>query len=228
LARPPQSGVDRGGWFSLWRFAMKTRHFLAWLALVGVAILGVVGLERRHQDRALAQLRNEVAAVAKTADPDAPRANPSGAKYAAFLAMAAVATAQGGKDAGVIRPPAPMSPERQAAEAHERFEEAYAHDPPDPAWSARARTIADSKLPSLLPSGSVVRSFDCHSEICRLETGHKDYDSYMKFIHQAFLTPADALWNAATYSTPVHDNPEDGLMVTYIAREGHTLPSVVQ
>jgi hypothetical protein len=59
--------------------------------------------------------------------------------------------------------------------------------------------------------------------MCRLETAHKDHDRYMKFIETAFLSPENQLWNAATYSTPLNANPADGLMVTYIAREGGSL-----
>jgi hypothetical protein len=209
---------------------MKIPQMLVVLGIAGVAALAIVMFERRHQDHALAELRQEVTALAAADDHGGIRGpTPANDKVAAYLAMAAVATASG-RDAGGTTPAAKkeVTPERQAAETHERLEAAYAQDPPDAAWAARARAIADRRLPGLLPEGSVMRSFECHSAICRLETGHKDFDSYMKFIHNAFLNSSEAMWNGATYSTPVHDDPSEGLIVTYIAREGHELPRMAE
>jgi hypothetical protein len=117
----------------------------------------------------------------------------------------------------------PLSTAEQNREAQQRLEARFLHAAADPEWAARAKTIVGQKLPSLLPEGSTIRSFECRASMCRLETAHKDHGQYMKFIRAAFLTPEDQLWNAPTYSTPLNGNPADGLMVTYIAREGGSL-----
>jgi hypothetical protein len=63
--------------------------------------------------------------------------------------------------------------------------------------------------------------------ICRLETGHKDRASYVKFIRTAFIQSSKLLWNGASFSASLNDDPHEGLMVTYIAREGVPLPHVM-
>jgi hypothetical protein len=90
------------------------------------------------------------------------------------------------------------------------------------------KEIAEAKLPTLLPTGSSVTSFECRSSICRLETAHKDHADYVKFAHAAFMSPTVQLWNAATYTTPLNDDPADGAMVTYLSREGQALPQIVE
>jgi hypothetical protein len=40
------------------------------------------------------------------------------------------------------------------------------------------------------------------------------------------MNASASLWNGGTYSTPLTDDAHDGLMVTYIAREGQGLPDV--
>jgi hypothetical protein len=208
---------------------MKThRMFVFAIIVASVAVLVVVARDRRRQERAIADLKQEVTALGSPGDHDSARPSPSDGKLAAYLAMAAVASAKGpgARAAPPAAPPKQISVEQQTIEARERYETAFTHDVPDPTWSLEARRIAERKLPALLPEGSVVRAFDCHAALCRLETSHRDMDSYMKFIHSAFLNSSQAMWNGATYSTPLHDDLNDGFMVTYIAREGSALPQV--
>jgi hypothetical protein len=112
------------------------------------------------------------------------------------------------------------------AEVHRRYERAFDQEAPDPTWAQRAKAIADAKLPALLPEGSAVRSFECRSTLCRLETSHRDVPSYFQFAKSVFVDSGAQLWNAPTYSAPLNDNVSEGLMVSYIAREGHALPRV--
>lgn len=122
---------------------------------------------------------------------------------------------------GVRKEPLPPSEVRQ------RFEMAFANSPADPQWSARAKRIAAEKLRSLLPEGSAVRSFECRTSMCRLETSHAGRQGYLKFAQAAFMGPSTGLWNAPAFSTPLRDpSARDGLMVSFIAREGGTLPDL--
>jgi hypothetical protein len=106
------------------------------------------------------------------------------------------------------------------------YQSAFAHEVPDAAWANDAKRIADGKLPGLLPKGSEVRSFECHSTLCRLETNHRDVASYHLFVRNAFMNTDGHLWNAPTFSGPLDDKLSDShaVMVSYIAREGHALP----
>ena len=205
---------------------IQQAFMFAGIAVVATALV-LIARDRRRQERAIADLRQDVTALASTGEIGSTRASSGGDKLAAYMAMAAVATAKERETEKTPPLAKQLTPEQQVIEARERYEAAYTHDPPDPVWAAQAREIADRKLPGLLPEGSRVRAFDCRAELCRLETSHKDMDSYMAFIHSAFLNTAQAMWKAGTYSTPLHNDLHDGFMVTYIAREGHDLPHVV-
>jgi hypothetical protein len=130
------------------------------------------------------------------------------------------------EDPGGTQAAAPELPAMRIARIHEQYEAAFVSDHGDAQWETGAKRLAMEKLPSLLPEGSTVRSFECRATMCRLETHHRDHESYWGFIKAAFMDQTGQLWNGATYSTPLKDNPDDGLMVTYIAREGQPLPQV--
>jgi hypothetical protein len=198
--------------------------------VVGVAAAGaVVFLMYSKQQEEVADLRRQVEQLGEQV-----RDQPEGTdqvRYVGYPVPTPATLGQrdpgSGADGGAGNAPAPPSPppsaEQQMKEAHQRYETKFARAAVDAEWAARAKKIADQKLPPLLPEGSTIRSFDCRASLCRLETAHKDHERYMKFIEAAFLRPDGQLWNGATYSTPLNDDPQDGFMVTYIAREGASL-----
>jgi hypothetical protein len=186
---------------------------------------------RREHDQALADLRRKIA----TLQPDRQQARddirwtPSGTEQLDTPSARLVP-----KVAETIHPPAGVqkvaqrTPEEQRAEVHLQYEAAYVEDGSDPQWANASQQKVRDKLPSLLPNGSTIRSFECHATMCRLETAHKGSENYWQFIRTAFLDPEGRLWNAPTYSTPLNDDPEDGMMVTFIAREGQVLPQFAE
>jgi len=210
---------------------MKKRHGFGLMVVMGTAIAILVLHERARQDRALSKLRGEVTALADESSRDlTARAVPLAMNYLAHAASGAANVRPPQVDEGASAPAArspEAAPALQAAELHHRLETAFAKEHLDPAWTTRAKQIADEKLPALLPPGSVIRSLECRAAFCRLETAHKDFEAYWTFVKKAFLSESPALWNAMTYSMPLNDDPSEGLMVTYIAREGQGLPAVV-
>ena len=123
--------------------------------------------------------------------------------------------------------PAPVIKKRlPAPELRRRFEKLFVGDAPADAWANRASQLVREKLPAMLPAGSEVRSFDCRSSVCRLVTANKGRAGSLQFLETVGVNLSARLWNAAAFSAPLNDDPEDGLMVTYIAREGEGLPDL--
>jgi hypothetical protein len=119
------------------------------------------------------------------------------------------------------------TPQEQMAYLHDYYETAFIEDHADPEWAHEAKRMMDEKLPTLLPEGSTLHSFQCRASVCRLETHHRDPHSYMTFLTAAF-GPMHPLWNAGVYSAPLTGNLEDGLMVSYIARQEQSLPQALE
>jgi hypothetical protein len=207
------------------------------LTLVGMAFVVAaftkVTLDKRRQDRDLAELRRQVADLS-TAGADADQ---HGRPIYQFITAP---HSQKAEDPSAVRPPtqradaaiAKTSPEEEATRKmiamHERFEDLFGRDHQDAEWAHRAQAIIDQKLSALLPEGSRLRSFECHASMCRLETSHKSRDSYWDFIERAMNNSSTRLWNAETYSTPLNDDLSDGLLVSYIAREDLSFPKYEQ
>ena len=206
---------------------MRPRAIRSAFVLFGIVLISVI-FQMRHQATQIAQLKNQLAA-GEAAHTVAPRSGSIGAILPGHFISPGNATEApaAANDVGTVIPsPALKNREIGTAELRERYEATFARDKQDTEWALRAKNILEAKLPSLLPAGSSVRSFECRASICRLETAHQNLDSYTQFIHVAFLGSSRQLWNSATYSTPLNGDPKDGLLVTYISREGQPLPEV--
>jgi hypothetical protein len=215
---------------------VKTRVIFAVGGIVLVGASGVAIRGQRQQQRALATLEKKMAALEAAGSEPREVAASQGASLAAVLGtqarQAAPPAAERGSPSAVAfhesaANPAAKRPFPAPAEFHRQYEDAFVRDPPDLEWAVRAKRLAEEKLPPLLPLGSSMRSFECHRSLCRLETAHTGRETYIAFVQAAFLDPAGHLWDGPTSSMPLNDNPDDGQMVTYIAREGQTFPEVV-
>jgi hypothetical protein len=115
---------------------------------------------------------------------------------------------------------------KTAADYRRNYEAVFARETTDIGWAKAAEKMARAKLPKLLPNGSTIRSVECHSTLCRLETAHRNKENYFLFGQNAFMSEEGRLWNAATFSSPLDDRLSDPVMISYIAREGHELPRI--
>jgi hypothetical protein len=122
--------------------------------------------------------------------------------------------------------PAAMAPE----ELRVQLDHAFQDEAVDETWTVQAAATARTRMAAVLPETSRLRSIECRASMCRLETAHKDPESYGKFLVGAFHDPATRLWNAGGFSTPLADRDEEGRVVTvaFLAREGEALPQVGQ
>ena len=101
----------------------------------------------------------------------------------------------------------------------------FAEDRADAASAPDATRKASSRVTAVLAPTSGLRSVDCRTSLCRIETTHADFESYRQFVQNAVLNPDTQVWNAGFFSSPPSTNERGELVTTlYIAREGESLP----
>lgn len=114
-------------------------------------------------------------------------------------------------------PPAPEAREIVAAV------EAYlVAEPVDPAWSRAAESDAESALRGEAMRGSAFLRADCRSTLCRVEVTHESDEARDRFVDVVPRTEPFHHGGFA-YQVPDENGPRT---VFFVAREGHTLPSV--
>lgn len=141
--------------------------------------------------------------------------------YAAARAVPALAQqateAQAASPANHVEapPPAPTNDDYFAY-----VETEFANAPVDAKWDP-ARELG-MKLRQVMPPGSAVTSLACRASMCRLETSHRDLDSYRAFTN-GFLPTAgsEPLW-AGPAAFRISSEPSEGrdiVAVAFLGRE---------
>jgi hypothetical protein len=116
----------------------------------------------------------------------------------------------------------------QPAKLRERLDSTFHAEPFDSGWAGGAQRLAAERLRETLPEGSEVRSVECRSSLCRIETSHTDGPHYQEFVRKAFLNPDTKLWNGGLFSTRLDDASQaEGrtVVVAYLARDGQGIPA---
>jgi hypothetical protein len=107
------------------------------------------------------------------------------------------------------------------------LESAFAEEAADPGWSSEAERTVQQKLLRVTPRASDVRSIECRSSMCRIETTHRDAGDYERFVLSAFKDPESQVWNGNAFSTSLRLDDRGGVVsVSYLAREGEVLLSL--
>jgi len=140
-------------------------------------------------------------------------------------------------DAIVEPPPAkarqPAQPKRgqtmieDFAPIHDALEAAFAQELHEGAWSIDAQRTAEASLSATLPPRTAIKSIDCHSTLCRIETIHDGYQDAKVFVSH-LVEPGQRPWNGAFYTGPIARDSGTGVVtfVTYLAREGAAMPTI--
>jgi hypothetical protein len=130
--------------------------------------------------------------------------------------------------AALRQAPALESAERpliEPAEARDQLESAFLEEGTDPGWARQAERTVQEKLRGSMPDASAVRSIECRSSICRIETAHQDPGAYGQFVDSVFKSPETQIWNSSSFSTPLRSDDRGGMViVSYLAREGEAHP----
>jgi hypothetical protein len=115
-----------------------------------------------------------------------------------------------------------------AVAMRDRYKEVFESESRDAAWADSAQRFVADRLKTTVAAGSTVESVECRASMCRIETVHSDRSSYDHFVRSAFMNPSTSLWNAPEFSTLSEGRSEGGPyhVVSYLAREGRTLPSL--
>jgi len=125
-----------------------------------------------------------------------------------------------------VRPTPTETPVEQFAHVHDALERTFGSEPSDGAWAMEARRAVESKLADL-PVASRIRSIDCRSTLCRVETVH-DGPADAQALALRFSSPAQRPWNGGFYAGPTDEDARSGAVtvVTYLVREGTPLPEL--
>lgn len=168
-------------------------------------------------ERELQQTRAELARVARAAVRSPARAHPAAASDDSADPAAIGAGATPGAVDDAARGAADDSDAAYLAFVGARFEQ----ETSDPGWHAASEL--GSKLNEVLPAGSALRSLECRSSMCRIETTHRDLEAYRAFTEHFLLPGARApLWSGAGFFHVTHEpqRPGDELVaVVYLGRE---------
>ncbi|MCP3061089.1 hypothetical protein LXT21_20105 [Myxococcus sp. K38C18041901] len=80
-------------------------------------------------------------------------------------------------------------------------------------------------MSAALPDASHLRSIECRTRLCRIETEHADSEQSLSFMQKAFMSVERQVWNGAFVSVRGEPSVNGKIStVTYLAREGVDLP----
>jgi hypothetical protein len=116
-------------------------------------------------------------------------------------------------------PPEPVHPA-------EHLESAFASQTIDAAWAHDAEDRVQQKLHASV-SGARLQSVECHASMCRIETVHTDAAAFGQFATDAFKDPDKRIWGSDAFTDePIEGAHGELIVVSYLAREGETLPQI--
>jgi hypothetical protein len=114
-------------------------------------------------------------------------------------------------------------------EMRDHIEASFAADPP----VAPSQDLApglEKRVRAVIPAGSFVRSLECRSSLCRIETMHANLGDFRDFMQRAYLTPdtttrvSNGPVFAGLLAQPVEGQPV--VAVAFLGREGTILPTL--
>ncbi|NOK23699.1 hypothetical protein [Corallococcus carmarthensis] len=204
------------------------------IAGVGFTLLG----HQRASDEAMEELRTQVRRT--TASSDTNLAERRAAAETAMRMWAANAArpappARGqprpegtttGDDAvteeagGDVPPPPPIRPPPASFEqSRTRVFNAFAAEPVDGDWSARASKTLDEAFRAHLPTTSRVKSMECRATLCRVELVHRAQTD-----HGAFLMNGLRTWPGSVFIANEAQEGNDYVVTLLASKEGTNPP----
>jgi hypothetical protein len=108
---------------------------------------------------------------------------------------------------------------------HDNLEATFTTEAVDRQWGPGAQRQVQDRLRGLVPDGSAVRSIECRTSMCRIETEHASLEELDRFTRAAFMEPNTRVWNAGGMShTEMPARPGDPIRaIAFLAREGTAL-----
>src|SRR5262245_44130605 len=120
----------------------------------------------------------------------------------------------------------PETPIEQFALVHDTLEEKFVSQASDGGWAMEARRSLETRLADL-PAASRIRSIECRSTLCRMETIHDRYADARDYTSR-FASIDQRPWNGGFYTGPISEDPQNGAVtfVTYLVREGTEMTAI--
>lgn len=204
---------------------MKSNRLFAALAVVSVCGSAVLAFREHRQGLAIERLRHEIAARPVEQPAIAPPASvPRAPSPAVAVTPAPPAPVEA---AGSAESPIEAAPAIEPEEALARFDALFVEETTDTRWAQERSHALSTRVAAVLPDTSSLRSVECHTALCRVETVHESPESINTFAEGAFKNFDTKLTTGASFTT-AEGQDERGriVLVTYLAREGEPLPSL--
>jgi hypothetical protein len=193
------------------------------LILGAVGATGLVLAELRAERTERERLQDQVTALSAAQQRDArdtaaPAQAALGRLVGAMAASAEPRTAPAEPRTAPAEPPAPFDPRA-------RLDSAFLAQQADPAWTASASRLVESRIGAALPPGSALRGVECRASLCKIESDHPDLPHYQRFFQRAFVDQDTRAWNGAVTTAELADAGDGTVhVISYLAREGAALP----
>jgi hypothetical protein len=214
---------------------VKTRRTLAVLLLLGGAVFLYTSRERKHREE-IDQLRQQAVALRTSLDEGEMRASfrfaalsnrPDPQRSDVQPERLASASASGSGAAGAPTPPVEPHRPLEPTEISKHMDAALSREVADRQWSPGATEAIQKGTGGLIPPGAEVGSVDCRTSFCRVEIRYKDQADYRAFTLNAYVHGTTRFWSGPTLTVLVSDaQGGPAVAVSYLAREGHELPSL--
>ncbi|NOK39679.1 hypothetical protein D7W79_40845 [Corallococcus exercitus] len=200
------------------------------IAGVGFTLLG----HQRASDEALEELRAQVRRATPGSDANVAErraaAETAMRLWAANAARPAAAQARPAAPAGEadaekdtgedVPPPPPVRPPPPSFEqSRTRVFNAFAAEPVDGDWSARASRTLDDAFRAHLPATSRVKSLECRATLCRVELVHRAQTD-----HGAFLMNGLRTWPGSVFIANEAQEGDDYVVTLLASKEGTRPP----
>jgi hypothetical protein len=120
-----------------------------------------------------------------------------------------------------------IKPQSDPADTRARFDYLFEKEPADVATVRNRLRTLKGRLNSILASDSSLKSIECRSKMCRIETVHQNEDGFRAYMDGAFRNIDTKLTTGASYTSGKEsDRPGEVVLVTYLAADGENLPDV--
>jgi hypothetical protein len=196
-----------------------------WIPIIAFAVLGsgiYLLLATRTAERPPA-VPTEPAARAPSSIAPAPVARSLPARLTPTAPVEEEPVGAADVHAAAAEDPPPSGSALTFEEMRDHLEESFVAAAP-----AASRDLAqgfDKRVRAVLPAGSSLRSVECRSSFCRIETMHAGVDEFRDFVQRAFQDQTPISTGPAFVS--LLEEPRQGepvIAVAYVAREGSVLP----
>ncbi|NBD07690.1 hypothetical protein [Corallococcus silvisoli] len=119
-----------------------------------------------------------------------------------------------------VPPPPPLRPPPPSFEqSRTRVLSAFAEEPVDGDWSARAARTLDDAFREHLPATSRVKSLECRATLCRVELVHRAAAD-----HGAFLMSGLRTWRGSVFIAREAQEGDDYVVTLLASKEGTNPP----